>query len=262
MVCLIVAALTLGVGTSVPQAASGGTIPGGIIAGVSFGQPETPGSTGSTCTWRKANPHDAHLGRGGEVSRLIDERRYWLYERRCGARDELVWVPEMTTSTLAEQAAAQVRRLLPPLRVHLAPPHDRGVVHVPHWFWVAPGDWQPVEATAWVPHEDGVLWATTRAVPTHLRFDPGEASGEATAHCQGPGDVWTPDRGDQAWSPCSLRYRRPSTVTDAGAFAATVALTWTTSWQAGDGSGGSLSPLITSTNVPIEVHEIHALVSQ
>ena len=263
MVSLIVAGMVLLAASGAPQAASGGTIPGGIIAGVSFGVPPLPGGGGSSCSWRLANPHDAHLGRGGEVSRVLDGLRYWLYERRCDERDDLVWVPEMTPERLAEQASQQVRRWVPEPPVSTAPPADRAVVHVPMWFWTGREFWQPVEATAWVPHGDGVLWATARAEPSLMWFDPGDgALGHGPVSCRGPGPEWTAADGDHGVSPCSVTYRHASTSTAAGAYNALVRVIWTTSWHASDGSGGELDPLTSTAAVPIRVHEIHALVSR
>lgn len=263
MVPLIVTGLMLMSTLSAPQAASGGTIPGGIIAGVSFGTPPTLRHDGATCRWRRADPHDAHLGRGGEVSHIVDATRYWLYERRCDERNDLVWVPEMSAQTLAQQAAHEARRLVPEPSIRTAPPNDRAVVHVPVWFWTDPEFWQPVEATAWIPHGDDVLWATARAEPSLLWFDPGDGQrGHGPVSCPGPGDAWTPADGDHTESPCSVTYRHASATSASGVFTGMLRVVWTTSWHASDGSRGVLEPLTSVVAVPIEVHEIHALVSR
>lgn len=263
---LVMAALALAMSAapSLPQAASGGTIPGGVVAGVSFGTPPANGSSGSgACTWRRANPYDAHLGHGGEVSRSIDGQRYWLYERRCDESEDLVWIPEMTAEQLATQAAAEVRRLVPAPTMLTAPPLDRGVVHVPLWFWTAEDVWRSVEATAWVPTGNGVMWATARAVPVSLRFDPGDGPlGDGPVDCVGPGTPWSPSDGDQARSVCSATIRRPTTSGSRPSFVATLSIVWHTSWWSNHGASGTLEPLASSTTAPLEVHEIHALVSR
>ncbi len=263
---LVMAALALAIGATatLPQAASGGTIPGGVVAGVSFGTPPADGASGSgVCTWRRANPYDAHLGHGGEVSKVLDGQRYWLYERRCEDSDDLVWIPELTPSELAVQAAAEVRRLVPAPPLLTAPALDRAVVNAPLWFWTAQDVWQSVEATAWVLTDNGVMWATARAVPVSLRFDPGDGPlGDGPVTCVGPGTPWSPRDGDHAWSACSATVRRPTTSGSRPSFAATLSIVWHTSWWSNSGSSGTLEPLVSSTTAPLEVHEIHALVSR
>lgn len=262
MVSLIAVVVLVAPAAHLVQAASGDTVPGGIVAGVAVGQPPGPGTAGSACTWRRADPHDAHLGRGGEVSRLIADRRYWLYERWCGTGIDLVWVPELAPDTLAEHAADEVRRLIPEPQVATAPPVGAAVVHVPIWFWVTEASWQAIEATAWVPVDDGVLWATARAVPTSLWLDPGDDSGGATpVTCAGPGPRWTQAHGDEAFSPCSITYRRSSDSAPSGTHRAVLRVVWSTSWTASTGEGGPLEPLHSQVTLPIAVNELHALVS-
>lgn len=246
-------------------AASGDTIPGGVVAGVSYGQPPAAGNTGvSSCRWRLADPYDSHLGHGGNVSRLIDGRRYWLYERRCDDRDDLMWIPEVTPGQLATHAASEVQRLVSTPVFHSAPPAHRGVVHVPMWFWTTPQSWTPVEATAWVPTEDGVLWATARAVPTALRLESGDGV-TAAVTCAGPGVPWQPTDGDHSTRPCSVTYRQASTGREFGGassrFPVTFSIVWSTSWRSSSGDGGALSPLVSSTVALVDIHEIHALVT-
>lgn len=269
MVSLILAltaagTLTGGLMGGLPGAASGGTTPDGIIAGVSFGTPPTPGTSSSQqCSWRRANPYDAHLGHGGEVSKTFEGRRYWLFELRCADTDEIRWIPEITPAELAYEAADEARRRLPAAQLMTAPPPDRGVVHVPMWFWVPPSTWTAIEATAWVPTADGVVWATARATPSHLWFDPGDgALGNGPVICPGPGLVWRPTDGDRTPSPCSATYRASAPPHVGGRFTAALRTVWTASWWASTGAGGTLGTLTSDTFSPIAVHEIHALVSR
>jgi hypothetical protein len=265
MVSLIVAMMLAGTMTSgLPGAATGGTTPDGIIAGVSYGTPPAPGSASSQqCSWKRANPYDANMGHGGEVSKIFEGRRYWLFERRCDDVDDLRWIPEITSGELGQEAAAEVERRLPPVQLMTAPPQDRGVVHVPMWFWVPPSTWSVVEATAWVPTVDGVLWATVRATPSHLWFDPGDGMrGTGPVTCAGPGAAWRPVDGDRTASSCSATYRASAPPHLAGRFNAALQVVWSASWWASTGAGGPLGTLTSVTSAPISVHEIHALVSR
>lgn len=261
MVSLI---LALVLGTGLPSAASGGTTPDGIIAGVSYGTPPAPGvASTQNCSWQRANPYDAHLGHGGEVTKIFDSRRYWLFEWRCDDRDELRWIPEITPAELAHQATAEMQRRLPAVQLMTAPPPDRGVVHVPMWFWVPSSTWEVVQATAWVPTADGVLWATARATPSHLWFDPGDGvRGTGPVTCAGPGAVWRSLDGDRAHSACSTTYRASTPPHLDGRFTAVLRMVWSASWWSSTGAGGPLGTLTSATATPITVHEIHALVSR
>jgi hypothetical protein len=251
-------------GTGLMMAATGDTMPGGIVAGVSYGTPPAAGSaTQHQCTWMLSTPRDSATGPAETVSKLVDGVRYWLYDRLCEDRFDLVWVPEVSPANLATFAASEARRMVPAPTLHTAPPLDRGVVHVPMWFWTSAQVWQTIEATAWVPTENGVLWATARATPQSLVFDSGgSADGSGLTTCVGPGSPWQTHDGDTAYSPCSVTYRRASSTSIGDQFPAALHIIWATSWTSSSGLGGTLEPLVSSTFAPVTVQEIHALLSR
>lgn len=242
--------------------ASGGTIPGGITAGVSFGTPPIPGTpTAGDCRFELARPVDVEFGQSEPTSRWFDGRRYWLYDEICDGIVDTLWIPEMTPNTLGLDATAHVSRLLPAPRPALAPPSSRLVVQIPAWFWTDPHMWQPVEATAWVPTPAGILWATARARPTRLRLDVSDAHGLRRHDCAGPGPIWQPADGDRRGSSCQMVFTTTRGRSGHRGPDVTMSVSWSVDWWSSTGQSGHVGQLTTSTAVPVRVQEILALVS-
>ena len=271
--CAVVLGTTIGTSTcslSSLRAAdgaigSGGSGEGLIWAGVQFSTSMPSSGTSSQYTWRTKTTYDMNLGYDTYITKVVDGIRYRLYERIGPDGTKLVWLPIVESSQLAQQAAVQVRSLLPKPRLRMAPPAEAGVVTVSTWLWLDSFNWVPVSVYAWVPTESGPIWARTTATPVGFTFstqDDGTPSGSrrGTASCSGPGQVWQPRNGDDATSPCMYTYRHSSTSRTNGVFTGTVAVRWRVAWTSNAGSGGSLPNEVISTPVTVRVDELQALV--
>lgn len=244
---------------------TGGIVDGVIFAGVqtSMDMP-TQGST-STYTWRRLVTHDAGIGQSGNISKVVDGVRYFLYERIGPDGTVLVWVAQATPRQLAQRAAITVRSRLARPAVSMAPPAEEGVVNASTWLWIDPALWVPVSAFAWIPGVNGPIWARTTATPTAVTFttqDDGTASGPrtGTVTCTGPGRAWQESFGDDARSNCAYAYRHSSASRPGGVFAASVEVQWRIAWTSNTGGGGSLPTERTRTQLTVRVDELQALV--
>ena len=137
-----------------------------IMAGIQFGA--TPGSSGATedCEWSLAIPHDSHTGNQTMVQKVSGGMSYRLFEYTCLDRTPATtfhWIPQVSTTQLAQQAASVVYDNIPAPWGNFAPPAQRGVVKLGTWFWVNPLMWVPVSATA------GAVSYTHLTLPTILR---------------------------------------------------------------------------------------------
>lgn len=268
--CAVTMCLMLGDATPIGAAdgsiGSGGSGEGIIWAGVQFSSSQPSGTSSSQYTWRTLTTYDANRGRDTYITKVVNGIRYRLYERI--ARDgssTLVWIPMVTPTQLARQAAVQVRSLLPVPRPRLAPPADAGVVTVGTWVWLDATNWVPVSVYAWIPTETGSVWARTTATPVVLNFsteDDGTPTGtrRGIVSCRGPGRVWQPSDGDHAVSACMYTYRHASTSRPNGVFAAAVSVQWRIVWTSNAGSGGTLPNEIVSAPLSVKVDELQALV--
>jgi hypothetical protein len=246
---------------------SGGASDGVIWAGVQTGAPPSGGSgSGSACTWTLETGYDSGLGEGasGPITMRIGEIEYVLYSRTCGGSSSVVWIPQLDSRQLAQQAKILVLGRLGVPAVHFAPPIDANVVTIGTWIWADRSWWRAVSATAWLPTPDGVVWARTTAVPTTLTFITEDSLREGEPRrnvmCNGPGDEWSWTAGDEITSSCSYTYQHASTSRPGGRFDASVVVEWSISWESNAGSGGSLPSHTTSTPYRLTVQELHALV--
>lgn len=257
---------TTPVGAADGSIGSGGSGEGVIWAGVQFSSSQPSATSSSQYTWRTLTTYDANLGRDTYITKVVDGIRYRLYERIAeDGSSTLVWVPMVTSTQLARQAAVQVRSLLPVPRLRMAPPSDAGVVTVGTWIWLDATNWVPVSVYAWIPTETGPVWARTTATPVVLNFateDDGTPTGtrRGSVSCRGPGRVWQPSDGDDAVSACMYTYRHASTSRPTGVFAATVSVQWRIVWTSNAGAGGTLPNETISAPVSVTVDELQALV--
>jgi len=125
-----------------------------IMAGIQYGA--APGSSDGSqdCEWSIAIPHDSHTGNGTLVEKISGGMSYRLFEYTCLNRNPATtfhWIPQVSTSQLAQQATSVVYDNIPAPWGNFAPPAQRGVVKLGTWFWVNPLMWVPVSATAGVP---------------------------------------------------------------------------------------------------------------
>lgn len=244
---------------------SGGVIDGVIFAGVQISTTAPTQGSSSTYIWRRAQTHDAGIGRTRNISKIVDGIRYHLYERIGPDGTVLVWVAQATPRQLAQRAAVTVRSRLQRPVVSMAPPRDAGVVNASTWLWIDPTLWVPVSAFAWIPGDAGPIWARTTATPIAMTFttrDDGTSGGtkSGSVTCTGPGQPWLPSLGDDARSGCMYAYRHSSVSRPGGVFDARVDVQWRISWTSNTGSGGSLPMERTTTSIAVRVDELQALV--
>jgi len=249
----------LAAGTMGSGNGSGGQTGGTITAGVQFGSP--PAAKGKTdtkgCTWQPLV--ELQTLTISVTEKMVNGIKYVLFYRQCPTSGLAYWVPQIPAAHLGTNAAAAVEERLPSPRVGSAPPADRVVVNVGMWLWTNPAQYQPVSVTAWVPTTAGIAWATTTATPIRLVFVSGEP-GASPMSCQGPGREWLPQYGDELASPCMYTYQHSSEITASNVFDATLSIVWSVRWTSNVGAGGSLGEYTTSTNQPITVNEIQAIV--
>lgn len=205
----------------------------------------------------------------GPPERTVNGVLHRLFIRVCpDAAVRAVWVPVVPPTFLATAATNVLSRMVPRPAVHLAPPADRGVVHVGMWFWTDPMQWVPVSVTAALPTSTGVLWVTTTATPTALVWSPGESRADhdlragVPVACAGPGLPWLPAFGDRlpSLTGCTYTYRHSSASAPSGrAFSARLSIRWRVTWRSSTGATGSGGQLVSSTASQVVVREIEAL---
>ncbi len=225
--------------------------------------------TRSACTWVLLDASAAldRFDRDQPIEKSLAGVPYRLYVRTCAASDQaiadqLVWIPQRSPDALAFDGRAYLSRIVPRPEIGAAPPTGAGIAQVGMWFWTGT-PFEPMSVTAWVPGPTGVVWATTTATPVRLVVDPGDGElGTGPLVCDGPGEVWLPDYGDELVSHCMYTYRHSSVLADDGeAFRASVSIEWDVAWTSSTGASGVLAPMSTTTVVPIVVREIQAIVT-
>lgn len=180
-----------------------------------------------------------------------------LYVRRCSASQSLHWIPQKTSSRVAQQSENKVSRLVNMLVIKTAPPSNKMVVNVGTWFWVPRAVWKSVSVTAYIPTSAGPISVTTTAIPTSLIYSPGDGNSAVT--CRGPGTPWSHSRGDDDTSNCMYTYASASHTRTAGTYAANTAIKWTVTWRSNLGVGGMLPSIRTGLTTPVRVLEMQAL---
>ena len=246
----------------VAAADSGATGSGGGSSAPSVGvsTPGTPGAGGGggtvSCQYSDANPT---VGTGSsEVFSPVPGKEYFLV---CSDANGVVVFAAFVVynpaapidpATLARQAWKQLPLVFP--TTYTSP--DRGspqYTGLSTWMWISTADWQPRSATASVPG----LSATVTATPSRVEWDMGdgrplERCGQGTAY-----DTARPAR-DQS-TDCSHTYTDASATRADGVFHAVATMWWTVSWQATDGSQGTLPDVFRTTTFDLRVDEIEAL---
>lgn len=234
-----------------------------VMAGVRWGSPPGSGGSDDDCEWSVALPRDTHSD-ADDVTKVVGSTTYRLYDYTCFDREPATtyhWIPEVSTSTLAQQASSVVYENIPAPWGNFAPPAHRGVVKLGTWIWVNPLMWIPIRATAWVPTPAGPIAVTTTATPKELIFDPGDgALGTGEVTCRGPGIPWVEAFGDSLPSPCMYTYQHASSRAENGMFRATVSIEWEVTWVSSLGARGSLGTVTLDADHNMVVREIQGLV--
>ncbi|MEV4106001.1 hypothetical protein AB0J42_37715 [Nonomuraea sp. NPDC049649] len=191
-----------------------------------------------------SNPNDQPKGKGA----------YYLVECSDGYRD-VIWIakkhdPGITPEQLARRAYARIPIRSP--KVLTAPPRGKeGLVGLPHWFYLAKGEWAAKSKRM----RAGLVWAEATATPQRMTVNPGDGQ---TITCDGPGTRYDPTTpADQQRSTCSYRYSRPSSSNRV-----TVSVTWGGTWRGSGGTSGTLPPITRSVTFPVRVVEAQALVTK
>jgi hypothetical protein len=131
-------------------------------------------------------------------------------------------------------------------------------VHVPLDVRADAADWHPVVVTASIDGPTPV-WATVRAVPTALVFDPGDGTGETSCDAAGALAAYEP----KFPGACSHTYvHASSTAADGYFFHPTIGIGWTVDWQSSlDATWRPLAAQRTTTLTQLAVAEIQAVVT-
>lgn len=133
------------------------------------------------------------------------------------------------------------------------------LVQASFWWWAGDADqWKPLQATA----KAGQVWTRVTATPVGWSFNPG--NGEQPTTCAGPGTTWQPSDGLWKPSPAGCSYRYPHTSYDQPQekFTATFTMRWAITWQASDGSTGTLPTITRTTTHAFPVGEAQTLVTR
>ncbi len=203
--------------------------------------------------------HDANHSGSEGATKVVDGVTYVLYERDCVGAVTDLWVAQIDAHRLGVEAADWLIGQLPGPDGRFGPPAEAAVVNFPTWFWVDGASWSSRSVTAWVPTPDGILWATTTAIPVGLVLRPGD--GGADVPCPGTGTPRSfPAHSDDAGG-CAYTYRHGSATAAAGRFPARMGVRWQISWTASTGQGGELNPATTWSDYAVNVREVQALVT-
>ena len=235
-----------------------------IIAGILIGENETTGEP-SECDWSPSLPRDSGRNQtyGDEVEKNVGSILFRLYDRNCPSENTSYhWIAEVSSETIARNAAIVAYDLIPAPFGEFAPPARQGLINIGTWFWVSPTIWQPKSVTAWVPTPAGPVTATTTATPYKLVFDPGDSIfGFGKKSCFGPGLQWSRIVGDHAPSPCMYTYRHSSAIESNGVFSATLSIVWKITWRSNTGAFGTLPDVTTSSSHQMRIREFQALIT-
>ena len=239
------------------HAVDAGTDGDHIYAGISYDSNESL----QRCRWML--PENLHgLGVSpGLSTRQWQGLTWYLYVCERDGETTLVWLPDVSTETVAESARDVVRELVPTLDHGFSPPPSHGLVKTPTWFWVHPALWRPVSVTASVPTPRGILTVTTTATPSALEFQPGDGRGD-TVECDGPGLPWSSLLPSFVESACVYEYPLPSTTRRDGVFRARLDVVWDITWKTNVGTSGRLPDLRTGASHALRIRELQAVVQK
>jgi hypothetical protein len=165
--------------------------------------------------------------------------------------------PAVTPAELLAWAQDELTLPLPDVQT-ARPRAAGGLVGLPEWFWVAPGQWKPVTARVAV----GGVWAQVTAVPQALKVQPGDTGAGTGVSCDGPGVP--PKAGTSPGTvpgSCTHTYTQSSDGLPDNAYQVTVTITWRATWAGSGGAGGALPALGRAAVFALPVAEAQALVT-
>ena len=252
---MIAAAITVSLLSARPAAADFGAGGGRsdddqtVSAWASSNYP-TKSPTGVPCVWRNAADVVRDDFSLDAFTVRFDGATIWvLYEATCGDDVRYYWIPQVTPVQLATAARDEIRRKLPPPDARISP-----ILAVGGWVnfetWFAVTDPGVVTATAAVPGLSVI--ATARLTET------GWSTGDgATLNCVGAGATRPADATVRA--ACGHTYERTSANQPNHAYPVTATTTWSITWAASNGAGGTLAPLSTTATFPYVVRELQTV---
>jgi hypothetical protein len=184
-------------------------VPDTFYAGVETYQGGFRGTRTGGCTYAPYNKLDYGDVTSERAEFYSKGIRYALYIIKCGTEPPITrYFPDPPPRPLAGIAlGALANRFVPKPEVAMAPKPDRGIVKLGEWFWTTT-PFVAQKATAAVPQTG--LWATATAVPVSLTFYPGDGNEPVT--CDGPGEPWLPEYGDELPTECMYTYRNSSAM--------------------------------------------------
>ena len=196
--------------------------------------------------------------KGGQVAGLAQVSPQTLAERAS----KTLSPPELQigTAPCAGYAATRTQR---PARLRadcraskLQRNRASGLVGLPEWFWIQPGSYHAIEATAAVP---GVS-VTVKAKPGPLVINPGD--GQPSFDCPGPGTVYNPSKpASVQQSDCTHVYDMPSASQPGKTFRVSVSVTWTATWKGTPAGGGTLPSITTEATIALPIRNAEGVYS-
>jgi hypothetical protein len=229
-----------------------------VFAGVTTYQGGYRGKRTGGCGYEYATGYLSAIPTTAPPSYVSKGIRYSLFVVSCpGAVPFTRYIPDPPPRSIAPAARAALdRRFLPAPEVASAPSADSGIVTLGQWFWTTTA-FAEYSATAAVPQLG--IYATATATPTSLTFYPGDGNTEVL--CEGPGEPWLAEYGDELESDCMYTYMNSSAIAANGeTFPAALQITWTVAWTASDGSSGTLPNVNTITTFDQTVKELQAII--
>ncbi|MPZ28967.1 MAG: hypothetical protein GEV12_21860 [Micromonosporaceae bacterium] len=159
--------------------------------------------------------------------------------------------PVIDSLELAQRAADELVLAEPVVRFN---PAGDQIVQVPSWLWLE-GGWAEQSASA----SAGPVTSTVTAVPQRVRWSMG--NGDRVV-CEGPGRPYEPRFAETPEATdCKYTYRNSSAARPGGAHQVRASVEWSLTWAAtGAPGGGDLGVVEMTTEVPVRVSELQALV--
>lgn len=159
---------------------------------------------------------------------------------------------------LRTEALAKVTIPEPPVASN--PPHDEpdrfGLVHIPTWFWLEAGYWDPLVGSATDP--TGAMTVTVTATPLHADWDPGD--GSPSVRCFDAGVEWSRGMAEEA-TDCRHTYMTSSAGQAGDSYVLGVAVEWEYTWAINGVDQGPFATTTLASQVTYGVGEIQAVAS-
>ncbi len=227
-----------------------------VIGAVNGGVAEPAGTTSCTpwALFDGSNFASVGIGEPPTVINPATGEKSTIFFRVCDStRYQFVYVGPSPPTDIAEVAYQQVAALVPRPEVAFSPPIDKMIVNFETWLGVTPQP--PVTATAAIPG----LSATVTAQATSIEWATGsEVTGDTDLITCQPWGSTELATGGCAWTPQYPSVGKVTGTTDLR-YHGTVTIVWQVSWQASNGTSGSLEALRTTTPVEMGVQEIQTI---